>query len=260
MSLEVLSTPDPRIRMFRSPDVDCYVVVTERYVVVIDTFASVFEALQMIDSVSDTLLGRQLLIVNTHQHYDHAWGNGVCASYPAPILAHEASLAWLASAEGLAEKSTYQALAPKPLVPPNVTFTHLTLHALHSGDLTLELLPAPGHSPDQLVVWIPEIKTLLAADALEFPFPYVANPNDLASMLQTLDQLKNLNPLHVLPCHGGIHGADLIQKNLEYFASLVNQPSYESVLAALRLDPNSVPAMYREFHQLNLAALAQNRR
>jgi glyoxylase-like metal-dependent hydrolase (beta-lactamase superfamily II) len=254
--------------------VDCFAVVTERYLVVVDTFGSPQEAQQMMGLLKTDLVGRQLLVINTHQHYDHAWGNGVFAEggpYPAPIIGHQKSLELLLTrgqeaTDYLAQKQSDPRFASVQIVAPSLGFSQgLTIHG---GDLSLELIPAPGHSPDQIVVWIPQIKTLLAADALEYPFPYAENPQDLPLLLQTLRRLKKLGAATLLPCHGGIHGPELVQQNLEYFASLNaacqqalsnnQEPStllpYESVMEWMNLKASQFSDIYRDFHQRNLQA------
>ena len=77
---EVTNTWDARVRMFSAGDeVDCFVVLTDRFVVVIDTFSTPEDAAQMMELVRPELEGRQVLVVNTHQHYDHVWGNSLFA-------------------------------------------------------------------------------------------------------------------------------------------------------------------------------------
>ena len=262
-TISEIVTPDPRVRMFRSdPEVDCFAVITKRYVVVIDTFGTPQEALQMMKMLEPELPGRQLLVINTHQHYDHAWGNAIFddGQYPAPILAHQKSLELLHTKA--AEAHTYLAskqaenprFAQAKIVAPTLGFSER--FTIHGGSLTLELIPAPGHCEDQVVVWIPEIKTLLAADALEFPFPYAANPADLPVLLNTMRELKTLGARVILPCHGGIHGPKLIEQNLEYFAHLkTEQTSFEDAVLRLGLQPETVSDFYREFHRRNLEAV-----
>ena len=254
-----VATPDPRVRMFRSdPEVDCFAVITKRYVVVIDTFGTPEEALQMMEMLEPELQRRQLLVVNTHQHYDHAWGNAIFepdGRYPAPILAYHKSMDELPEARRkLEQKQTDPRFSNVKIVAPTLTFSHRL--TIHGGDLTLELIPAPGHCEDQVIVWIPEIKTLLAADALEFPFPYAANPSDLPVLLNTMREMKTLGAEVILPCHGGIHGPDLIDRNLEYFARLkTEQTSFEDAVLRLGLKPETVSDFYREFHKRNLEAV-----
>jgi glyoxylase-like metal-dependent hydrolase (beta-lactamase superfamily II) len=290
---EVPNTWDARVRMFSAAnesgsEVDCFVVITDRYAVVIDTFSTPEDAAQMMELVRPELgkaglENHQLLVVNTHQHYDHVWGNSLFATgkeFAAPILASELSREPArAQAARLLEKQAEESrFAGLQLLEPNLYFQGDFL--IDGGDLSLRLIPAPGHTPDQVIVWIPELSILLAADALEFPFPYVANPADLPVMLETMRKLQNLNPKTVLPCHGGVHDASLIDRNLAYFAALETNVrkaipkltsgwrelenlsdligfSFEDAVKNLGLEPEAVDEMYQEFHQVNLAATVE---
>jgi glyoxylase-like metal-dependent hydrolase (beta-lactamase superfamily II) len=286
---EVPNTWDARVRMFSAGDeVDCFVVLTQRYAVVIDTFSTPEDAAQMIELVrpeleSSTRPRRQLLVVNTHQHYDHVWGNSLFAmggEFAAPILAnvHSRELLHPHQVQLMVKQMQDGRFANVELRDPSLYF--FGGFAIEGGDLSLDLIPAPGHSPDQVVVWIPEISVLLAADALEFPFPYVANPADLPVMLETMRNLQALNPKTVLPCHGGVHDASLIDRNLAYFAALETNVkkalpkltsgwrelenlsdlvgfSFEDAVKSLGLEPASVESIYQEFHQTNLAATVE---
>ncbi|SEJ05633.1 Metallo-beta-lactamase superfamily protein [Deinococcus reticulitermitis] len=74
-------TPLPQVRVFRSdPEVDCFAVICERLVLVVDTFGTPEEAGQMMERPRPELGGRALAVVNTHWHYDHAWGNQLFAA------------------------------------------------------------------------------------------------------------------------------------------------------------------------------------
>lgn len=277
---EITGDWDARIRSFRSGDVDCFVVTTDRYVVVIDTMITPEEAAEMLEAVQPSLETRALLVVNTHQHSDHVWGNAVFESL-GPIIGHEKSASIAQNPEALEKLRSAQARDPKyakvRLVPPNLSFTDR--FTIHGGDLSLELIPAPGHSEDHVVVWIPELGALLAADAAEHPWPYAKNPADLPVLLETLRNLQALNPSIVLPCHGGTRDPGLISRNLSYYAALEdhakraleagNLPdnwkdledlperigwSFENAIRSLKLEPDSVDAFYKDFHLLNARA------
>jgi glyoxylase-like metal-dependent hydrolase (beta-lactamase superfamily II) len=286
---EVPNTWDARVRMFSAGDeVDCFVVLTERFAVVIDTFSTPEDAAQMMELVrpelgSSATSSRQLLVVNTHQHYDHVWGNSLFAAgkeFAAPILASALSRepARAQDAKLIKKQTEETRFAGLQLLEPNLYFQGEIL--IDGGDLSLQLIPAPGHTPDQVIVWIPELSILLAADALEFPFPYVADPADLPVMLETMRKLQALNPKTVLPCHGGVHDASLIDRNLAYFAALETNVrkaipklasgwrelenlsdlvgfSFEDAVKNLGLEPEAVEEIYQEFHQVNLAATAE---
>jgi glyoxylase-like metal-dependent hydrolase (beta-lactamase superfamily II) len=221
---------DERILVCRNGDlVDTFIVVTQRYVVLVDTVINPATAAQMVAYAQPYLLqGRQLLVVNTHADYDHAWGNqlfaGPGATHPAPILASRLCGERLRGTEALASLQARQAQEPDSfgdviLTPPTIVFDgRLTIDG---GDLTLELIPAPGHTEDQIVLFLPEIRTLLAADAVELPFPLVDKPADLPILRQTLADLAALNPAQALYCHGPVTiGPQLIEDNIAYFDRL----------------------------------------
>lgn len=255
---------DPRVRIFRAvSEVDCFAIISNSHVIILDTFTTPEDALEMMQILKPNLEQRVLLVINSHQHSDHTWGNAVFAQdgpYPAPILAHKHSKDLLERqrAQLLEQQKLESRLANVKIVAPTVYFSDSC--TINAGDLTLELMPAFGHTSDQIVVWIPELQTLLATDALEFPFPYVASSGNLAQMLDTIRKLQALKARIVLPCHGGLHDASLIIKNLEHFDWLEAQVSedyearIEDALKLLDLTPSDVDEMYLEFHQLNIAA------
>jgi glyoxylase-like metal-dependent hydrolase (beta-lactamase superfamily II) len=234
---------DERIRLFRAgQEVDTTVVITRRYLVVVDTMSTPELAAAIMEAVSDDLSGRQLLVVNTHADYDHCWGNAVFESpggrYPAPIFAHERARKRMQSDEGRQSLARRQQeserFASVRLVEPTITCSEALTIA--GGDLTLELLPTPGHTEDHLSIWIPELKLLLAGDAAEHPFPFVEEAATLPILLNSLERLAALEPALVIPCHGGPSEAALIARNLAYFAEVERRA--RSALAAGLVPPD----------------------
>jgi len=224
--------------------VDTWIVVTQRFVVLVDTMDGPESAAALLDLARPHLSGRQLLVVNTHAHWDHVWGNQVFAGpqalHPAPIIATRACAAQLASGEAATTLAEMQGKDPAGfaavrLTPPTVLFDGAL--RIEGGDLTLELLPAPGHADDQVVVWIPEIATLLAADAVELPFPFAESATALPVIRATLTTLAALDAGTALYCHAPeTAGPDLIQANLAYFQTLE-----ERCRAALAADATADP-------------------
>src|SRR5215470_11282239 len=138
---------DPRILVARCGDlVDAFIVVTERYVVLVDTLINRRTAAELLLIAEPHLAGRQLLVVNTHSHWDHAWGNqlfaGPGAIRPAPIIATRRCAELLrspGSQQKLAQKRAGEPLrfGDVELVAPTVLFEERL--AIDAGDLTLEL-------------------------------------------------------------------------------------------------------------------------
>jgi glyoxylase-like metal-dependent hydrolase (beta-lactamase superfamily II) len=255
---------DPRVRIFRAgSEVDCFAIISNSHVIILDTFTTPEDALEMMQILKPSLEGRVLLVINSHQHSDHTWGNAVFVqdgAFPASILAHKRSKDLLEQQriKLLEQQKLESRLMSVKIVAPTIYFSDSC--TINASNLTLELIPAFGHTSDQIVMWIPELQTLLATDALEFPFPYVASSGNLSQLRATMLKLRALKPRVVLPCHGGLHDASLIARNLEHFdwleASILadGDASFEAALKRQNLEVNAVDEMYRDFHALNTAA------
>lgn len=224
---------DHRVRVFRrnfngieefdGMEVDAYVVITERYIVVFDTLLCPADVSIMMQVVEDQLPGRQLLVVNSHADWDHSWGNAYfTGERAAPILAHDHCFTRLQSEEASKGLLDYQKRYPVfqnvSLVAPTITFAQLL--TIHGGDLTIELLHAPGHTTDHIAAWIPELSLLLAFDAVEKPIPFLENAEAVPSMFATLERFLALQPKRVLCSHGKSTNAALVEENLSYFREI----------------------------------------
>ncbi len=240
---------DPRILAFRSADVvTVFAVLTRRWTLLVDTLYSRAGALELARRALEAAArlhggpAPPLLVINTHADWDHAWGNGVFAgpeaAFPAPVLGTRECARRLRQAEDAAELESMRAREPvrfagASLVSPTLAFEGAL--EIDCGDLLVHLLPAPGHVPGQVVVWLPEIRHLLGADAVEHPMPFVQGPGHLQEMIGTLEAFRRLAPLRLLACHDGLDGdPGLIQRNLDYFGRV-----REAARAHPQVDPAS---------------------
>ena len=209
--------------------VDVFIVVTERYVVLVDTLFNVTTASALLDMARPYLVhGRTLLAVNTHADWDHAWGNQVFAGpdalHPAPIIASRRCAARFQSGDEEPTLTRMQAEQPGRfddvrLQTPTVLFEERL--AINGSDLTLELFATPGHTADHISVYIPEIRTLLAGDAAESPFPLVYAAADLPLIRNSLLWMQALRPEVALYCHAPVTaGPGVLHANSAYFDEL----------------------------------------
>jgi glyoxylase-like metal-dependent hydrolase (beta-lactamase superfamily II) len=210
---------DERILVLRNDElVDTFIIVTEKYVVVVDTMINEETAVSLHNHAKEYLVNRQLLVINTHADYDHAWGNQV---FNAPIIGtHQC-------AELLRGKNTRDRLArmqeQEPDIfnsviptPPTILFEETLTVAC--GDLTLELFATPGHTSDHISIYIPEIDTLLVGDAAEIPFPFACTTDGLPYLRESLAKLADINAQTVLYCHAPVTiGSQLLRDNITYF-------------------------------------------
>ncbi|GAC1627668.1 MAG: hypothetical protein NVS4B7_17040 [Ktedonobacteraceae bacterium] len=205
---------DSRVRVFRRTfdaiaefegmEVDAYVVLTDSYLLVFDTLLGPADVSAMMQIVQNDIGKRHILVVNSHADWDHAWGNAYFqGEQAAPIIAHEHGRVRMQSDEARVELANYQRryaiFRDVELVPPTLTFNqHFTIH---DGRLTIELFPAPGHHLDHLAAWLPELRLLLAFDAVEKPLPCIENAAAVPAMFTTLEHFIALQPERVLCSH-----------------------------------------------------------
>jgi glyoxylase-like metal-dependent hydrolase (beta-lactamase superfamily II) len=224
---------DARIRVFRRAfdavgefegmEVDAYIVITTTTVVVLDTLLCPEDVESMMEMVQSDSAGRQILVVNSHADWDHAWGNAYfTGKHSAPIIAHEHGMVRMLSEEAQVELADFQQRYPifqnVTLLPATLTFkTGLTIHG---GDLTIELMPAPGHHRDHIAAWIPELRLLLAFDAVEKPLPCLENAEAVPSMVRTLEHFLAMEPERVLCSHGKTTSPQLVKENLTYLREI----------------------------------------
>lgn len=221
-------------------EVDVYAVVTRRFVVFVDTAATPEQAEQVRAALAPELASRQPLVIITHADYDHCWGNAAFAEpggeVITPIIGHAIAREWMRGEGAAEELRRKQAESPRfasvRLIAPNVAYTDRLV--IDGGDLTLELLHTPGHTPDHTAVWIPDLRLLLAGDAAEQPFPQVHSGADLPDLRRSLARLQALDPAWVLPCHGGVFDPGLLARNLAFFATVERH-------ARAALDRGNVP-------------------
>jgi cyclase len=203
-------------------EVACAIVVTPRRVVVFDTLTGPADLGPVVALVQRHLDGRHVLVVNSHHHWDHVYGNAAFAQHD--ILAHRSCRKLMASRSYAEDESI--PLPPVEGVPlPTMTFGDRMTVADEA--VTLHLIHTPGHSEDSIVGYHEQARLLLAGDTLEWPLPNFCQRDGYASYLRTLRQLKQLPVTRILPGHGPVMGKEIIDANQLYLEGL-----YEAVRAA----------------------------
>jgi len=158
-------------------DVNCSLVGGDAGLIAVDTHASSVAAHEVLDDVRRLGVGDVVAVVNTHEHFDHTFGNAEFRrSYGAgvPIHAHETA-AERTVAAGERIKAAYRAEADDShqeevlgteIVSADHTFSSAAV--LDLGDRMLELVhPGRGHTGGDLVVRVPDADVLLAGDLVE---------------------------------------------------------------------------------------------
>lgn len=173
---------------FEFLDVNVGLVDGGRGLLVVDTHASEPDARRVVEEVRRLGVGEVVAVVNTHEHFDHAFGNAVFTDeYDAvELFAHEQAAERLPVTGGqmqdlcrsLAEhprteedaddaaRARHRAIAESRILAPDRTFS--SARAVDLGGRIVELVhPGRGHTGGDAVVRVPDADVLFAGDLVE---------------------------------------------------------------------------------------------
>jgi cyclase len=233
-------------------------VVTANRAFVVDTLTRPQDMEPVMQALTEVAPGRRRVIVNTHHHWDHVYGNAAFATQD--IVAHR-TCPRLMELQARAWSETTPAPPPEGVPQPTVTFGDRLTYI--GEDESVSLIHTPGHSEDSVVVYLDAARVLLAGDILEWPLPTFAQRDGQPTWIRTLRQLKQLPAEVIVPAHGPAMGKELIDANERYisgvYAAVAEQKqqgvSRQRVLvpAADLLGPDvRLDEVYADAHQANL--------
>ncbi|REE96267.1 MBL fold metallo-hydrolase [Thermomonospora umbrina] len=185
------------------------VLVSRGATALVDTAATVARTLALRDAVRTVAAAPPRLVVNTHSHGDHTFGNFLFAP-EAVIVSHARARVELVAVglhlTGLWPEVEWGEIT---LAPPSVTFDErLTLHV---GDKRVELLhTGPAHTTGDVVVWLPEERVLFAGDLVMAGATPFCMMGSITGSLRTVERLRALGPRIVVPGHGPVGGPELL--------------------------------------------------
>lgn len=164
---------------------------------------------QTLALVRGALDGRELqTLVNTHLHSDHCGGNAALqAAWPQLRT-------WIPASQAHAVRrwdTNALSYAPTGQACERFTFTDALVPGkeLRLGDLLWQVHAAPGHDPHSLILFEPQTRSLLSADALwengfGVVFPELEGEHAFDAVAATLDLIEALRPSVVVPGHGSV--------------------------------------------------------
>ncbi len=166
-------------------------------------------SVQTLALVQHALNGRPLnLLLNTHLHSDHCGGNALLQTTYSDL--HIAIPPGLAQAVEVWDTT---ALTYTPTGQQCASFAFSSLLQAGSnvqlGDLSWQIHAAPGHDTHSIILFEPESKTLVSADALwengfGVVFPELEGEQAFQEVAETLDLIESLKPEIIIPGHGKI--------------------------------------------------------
>lgn len=182
-------------------------VVTPEGVLVVDALGSPALALELLGEIRRITPAPVRYVVVTHYHADHIYGLQAFKDAGATIIAQRDGLLYLNSDTAqLRLAASREELAPAVdddtrLVAADRWIDRPT--TLRIGGIDFLLQPAgPAHTPEDLVVWVPQLKLLFAGDLVfRGRIPFVGQA-DSGRWIAALDTLLAFDARIIVPGHG----------------------------------------------------------
>ncbi|MCW2832823.1 MAG: beta-lactamase domain protein [Nocardioides sp.] len=190
--------------------------------VMVDTHGSERQARVIADDLGRLGAGPLTALVNTHDHWDHWFGNDVLASPYADLPIHATEFARQRMIEAgdkpaddrWADHARGEEILATTLRPATHGFS--SARALDLGDRVVELIhPGRGHTAGDLVVRVPDADVMVGGDLIEeSDKPFIGDDSYPLEWPLTLDLVLGLmtSSTVVVPGHGQVVDRDFVQE------------------------------------------------
>jgi glyoxylase-like metal-dependent hydrolase (beta-lactamase superfamily II) len=238
--------------------VTCGVVMARDRIFVFDTLDSP-QAVEPVAMLLEGLAaGRRIVVVNSHHHWDHVYGNAAFAGHD--VVAHRLCRR-LVVAQMDSGSESVPAPPPEGVPLPSIGFGDRL--RFEDEDAIVNLIHTPGHTEDSIILYIPDQQVLLGGDTVEWPFPSLAQRDGRGVYTKTLRQLNQLAVRQVVPSHGPAMGKEIIDANQRYIEELYEAVRARKRSGARRVDIDlpveafvgkgvEIDATYRVMHRENV--------
>jgi glyoxylase-like metal-dependent hydrolase (beta-lactamase superfamily II) len=210
------------VRRYPFFDQNIVAVVDRGEALVVDTRSTYRQAREVIDDLRAIGAPRVTTIVNTHGHYDHAFGNRVFR--PAAIWGHEGAATMLGPGGRQRELAASEApsiaaeLAEVELDPPDHCFAD-TADVEVGGRLVHLAFLGRGHTDNDIVLTVEGADVLCAGDLLEngaVPFFGDAFPLEWPATARAILAITGERTV-VVPGHGEPAGRAFVERHVAEF-------------------------------------------
>lgn len=203
-------------------DVNSTLVVGDGEALLVDTLSTDAQARELAAAVR-AITPYPWVIVNTHHHFDHCFGNAVLAAGGRPVWGHEAAATLLAEKAETLRRQWYEewvatdpelaaGLAEVRVVPPDHTVHASATLTIGGRSVTLRHL-GRGHTAGDLVVQVPDADLLIAGDLVEQAGPPSFEDSYPLEWPETLAAMQHLlgPDSVVVPGHGSPVGPEFVR-------------------------------------------------
>ncbi len=279
---EIIQTaPKPRIikardQVYYAVDfalANMVMIETREGLVIIDTTESLTAARTIMAEFRKISDQPVKVVLYTHNHVDHFRGTRACFEEGVKVIAHNDFMkeVKLQDSRGLSGRLRagamfgvlmppserfpwvgtfpqvttgrlmWEEISPDDLIWPNHSFNDR--YAFRLGGLTFNLIHAPGETPDQYIIQIPELQFVCCADNYypSFPNLYTIRGTSARPVLDWADcqdKIMGLKPEVLVPCHGShLEGKDKIREVLTNYRDAIKHVYHYTLEAVAKFKP-----------------------
>ena len=210
------------VRRHESYDLNVGLVVGDGACLVIDTRASHAEARDLVDAVR-RITAHPWMVVNTHAHFDHYFGNAVFL--PAPVWGHERCAEVIAlhgeehRRQAIAEGGPAAELCEVDIRAPERVFATSATVDVGGRVVALRHL-GRGHTDNDIVVSVPDAGVVFAGDLVEQGAPPAFEDSFPLDWPSTTGELLALVTGVVVPGHGNAVSGAFVEAQHQELATL----------------------------------------
>ena len=159
-------------------------------------------------------------VINTHHHEDHTGNNRLFQdAFGAAIYAHPETLPYLEDPQKIGMQIYRRVVWKEPAASHGLPLPD----SIPAGNLTLQVIPAPGHCPDHVCLYETENGWLFSGDIFcGRRFDYLRKDEDFNQILESLKALAGLD-IRTIFCgfKGAVeNGMEAIKAKIQYMEEL----------------------------------------
>lgn len=197
------------------------IIIGKDGVAVVDTLISSKTAARFIEDIKKITDKPIRYVINTHYHLDHAFGNSEFEKTGAAIIGHDnCRLNIRKNGDNALKEAAHYGMSEKDLEGTRVAWPSVSFRdkmTIDLGDEIIELIYfAPSHSPDSILVFLPEKRLLFSGDVLFTDFHPFMGEGDLDGWLRILDYILYLDVDKIIPGHGPLSTKNDVKDMKEY--------------------------------------------
>ena len=199
------------------------------------------------------------LVVNTHYHPDHTFGNSafedvdILASFLTREAMENMDFDYVESVWGR------ERAGKEHIVIPNETFEDEI--NLSDCGVKAKVVNLGGHTPDSSVVFLERDGIVIAGDLVMNGYHLeITQDSDIEIWKEALDTIRDFSPLFVIPGHGNVGGPDVVRRTKDYLLKVEGLVSGRVSKEEIMRDPNFTGRDFPELFSSSISNLFRSLR